>query len=864
MNGLISLLAALSLPTLAEEPAKPEAGEPAAPPSAEPPPAPEPPPSQERLPAVISVPPALYPPDALAAGREAAVLLQLSLDAEGRVLGALVLEPAGEGFDEAAREAMLGARFTPALDAAGQPVPALINYRYRFTVATAPKLSLEGTIRSSVGAPLAERPLRVRGPDGSFRYASTDAEGRFRFAGLPDGRWTLVFEDELFELTTADVDVVAGQVGVVEITARPKVVERASGPGEELIVEAERIRPEVSERRLEAADIEFLPGTNGDVVKVVQNLPGVARAPLGTGALIIRGAAPEDSAAFVDGARIPVVFHFSGLTTILSGDLLDEVAFVPGNASVRYGRFLAGMVELRTHADAPAEPGGHVSVDLYQAAAFVEQPVGAHSGITLSLRRSYADTVLVPVLNALPDLSIRAPRYFDAQARGQTKLGRTKLDTLFLFSDDRFALLDGDDEETAAVQIGLSTQFWRARATASTELGGGWQNELNLGGGTDVQAFTFDVTGEAEETNAVLTLREELSRPVSDTRPLGWRFGLDLEAGPQGFLYDVESFGPREEGSALRVAPAAYAESTVQIGHLRLIPGLRADALILDTEYAKLALDPRFSARWAITDDTALRLGVGRYSQFPTVRQLLPDGDGNPELGPAWALQSSLGLDQRVFDGLTVETTIFYNHLQDLVVGREDRLRFFSGPPLSGPQDDGPYANDGVGRVCGGELLARLALEDTLALLSVTVSNSARVKRPGEEEALFEYDQPVVLNLLGSQALPRDWRLGGRLRFSSGNPSTPVVNRVYDMGSRSFIPIYGERDSDRLPSFFSVDIRVDKTYRPRWGEIGVYLDVQNATNAKNVEVMNWTYDYSEEDPVAGLPLFPTFGVEARW
>ncbi len=850
MYGLLTLLLALTPPTAAQAP------------TAQDPAAQAPAVSAERLPAVIDVPSAVYPAAALAEGREASVLLSVTLNASGEVVDAVVTEPAGEGFDEAARLALLGARFTPALDASGAPVGAVIYYRYRFTAATAAALSVEGVLRTASGAPLADHPVRVRSATGDTRFATTDASGAFRFAGLSEGPWTVIFEDPVFQPETAEINVSAGAVSTVTLTAT--VAQRGpSGAGEALIIEADRYRPEVTERRLSAEEIQYLPGSNGDVVKVVQNLPGVARAPLGTGALIIRGAAPEDSAAFLDGARIPVVFHFSGLTTILSGDLLDEVAFVPGNSSARYGRFLAGLIELRTTADAPEERGGHLSVDLYQASLFVEQPVGDGGGITLSARRSYADAVLVPVLNAVPDLSIRAPRYWDAQVRAQARMRDTKLDALLLLSDDSFALLSGDSSDSA-VQIGLSTRFWRARVNGQTPLSDGWRNELNLGLGHDSQSFIFNATGEAEETNDVVTLREELSRPVADGRILGWRLGADVEAGPQRFLYDVATFGPREQGSAFRLAPALYAEPTLQLGGLRLIPGLRADALVLDTGYAKMSLDPRLSARWALSDSTALRLGLGRYSQFPTVRQLLPDGDGNPELGPASSIQSSIGLDQRIGSALSLEATVFYNHLVNLVVGREDRLRFFSGPPPTGPLDSEPYANDGTGRVCGGELLTRLELENTLALLSLTVSNSARVKRPGQDEVLFEYDQPLVLNVLGSQKLPRGYRVGARARFGSGNPSTPVVNRVYDMDSRSFIPIYGERDSARLPPFFSLDVRGDKTWEKDWGEISLYLDVQNATNAKNVEVMNWTYDYGEPDPIAGLPVFPTFGLEAKW
>lgn len=828
-------------------------------------PAVEAPVSLARLPAPVDVPAAAYPPDALAAGQEAAVLLQVGVDATGAVLGVAVVESAGDAFDRGAVQALRAARFTPALDDAGQPVAATILYRVRFTVARAPAVSVEGTARLPDGSAVVGVELRAVGEGGATRLATTDGDGHFRFVGLPAGPWTVVFEAPGLQTATLPVQVVDGQVGVVEVQAAFAEEVPRAGRGEVVVIEATRIRTEVTERKLDATEIAFLPGTNGDVVKVVQNLPGVARPPLGTGNLIIRGAAPEDSAAFLDGARIPVVFHFAGLTTVINGDLLSEVAFVPGNASVRYGRFLSGMVELRSDAEVPAEPNGTLSVDLYQTSLYVEHPVGEQGGLTFSLRRSYADAVLDPVLDALPGLDARAPRYFDLQARAQGVVDRTKWDVLMIASDDRFALLGEEGaEDDAAVDIGLSTTFWRLRGSGVTDLGDGLTHELRLSGGTDRQAFNFDVSGRAYEDNATVALRDELSRDVESGRTVGFRLGVDVEAGPQGFLYDVPDFGPREEGSALRIAPAAYAEGTFRFGGFRVVPGLRVDGLLLDDDYARAAVDPRLSLRWAVTDTTVLRAGVGRYSQFPTVRQLLPDGDGNPDLGPAWSLQSSVGVEQSILGIVTVDAQVFYNHLDDLVVGREDRIRFFTGPPSPGPFDEDPYANDGEGRVCGGELLVRVDYRKFLGLVSLTVSNSVRVKRPGDATTLFEYDQPVVLNVLASQELPKGWRVGGRVRYGSGNPYTPVVNRVYDLESRGFVPVYGENGSDRLPDFFSLDLRVDKTWSTRWGSIGAYVDVQNATYAQNVEVMGWTYDYGEIDPVAGLPPLPTFGVAAKW
>ena len=87
---------------------------------------------------------------------------------------------------------------------------------------------------------------------------------------------------------------------------------------------------------------------------------------------------------------------------------------------------------------------------------------------------------------------------------------------------------------------------------------------------------------------------------------------------------------------------------------------------------------------------------------------------------------------------------------------------------------------------------------NTLALLAVTVSRSLRTGRDGEAQ-LFTFDQPVVLeNALATRQLPK-WRLGARYRYGSGNPYTPVVNRIYDLSSREFVPVYGERTQHGCP-----------------------------------------------------------------
>src|SRR5688572_21783149 len=85
---------------------------------------------------VESVEPA-YPPAALSSGLSADVTLQLDLDAEGNVTAVSVTKPAGNGFDEAAREAALQFRFEPA-EVDDKPSAIRIEYVLHFR----PKLDI--------------------------------------------------------------------------------------------------------------------------------------------------------------------------------------------------------------------------------------------------------------------------------------------------------------------------------------------------------------------------------------------------------------------------------------------------------------------------------------------------------------------------------------------------------------------------------------------------------------------------------------------------------------------------------------------------------------------------------------------------
>ena len=77
-----------------------------------------------------------YPASAMSRGKEGVVRMLVSLDENGDVVKAKVTGSVGFGLDEAALDAVrTRCRFSPARNARGQRVPALVEHLFSFRIA---------------------------------------------------------------------------------------------------------------------------------------------------------------------------------------------------------------------------------------------------------------------------------------------------------------------------------------------------------------------------------------------------------------------------------------------------------------------------------------------------------------------------------------------------------------------------------------------------------------------------------------------------------------------------------------------------------------------------------------------------------
>jgi TonB family protein len=825
-----------------------------------------------RAPAVIEPAVPEYPEAARAQGTSAEVVLELDVSAAGTVLDARVTKPAGRGFDEAALAAGRRLRFSPA-EIDGKPSAVTVEYRFRFDAPRPPPPAPAVAILRGVVVERGTRePLAGVSVSVGDRSAFTDREGRFELADMRSGKVKVVALDPAHHRFETEETLENGRA----LEVRYHLLRSTSDLYEATVI-GQREKKEVTSVTIASGEVARIAGVSGDTVKVVQNLPGVARAPGGLGLLVVRGGNPEDTRTYVDGMEVPLVLHFGGITSVVPGDLVEAVDFEAGNFGVRHGRATGGRLDLRTR-----DPGTRrlhlvTDVNLYHALVMAEGPVSENVSIALGARRSYADGVIRAAARSSDEFGVSvAPRYYDLQ--GKLAWRPTPDDTVrlsFLGSDDRMVFTDvktGELEDFDRLAIG--TTFWQATASWDHRFSDAARARLAVAQGEVTERNQFGSVGSVRNRIPVTSLRAEGTREVSGALALS--AGVDGRAIPSSSLaiefpeVPPPNQLPRPDDRKVRLnmnlrawEAGVWTEATWKpVEGLAITPGIRAERV----EYfnGMSWLDPRLAVRWTVAEETTIKGGLGLYHQAPVAVYLTKEW-GNPDLHEEGAWHSMIGVERRLFGPLTLDLQTYYKRLFDLALPTtEVVVRDGARLPLR-------YTNDGTGASYGAELLLRWAGGGRFfGWLSYSLSRSVRdqdVVGGTLQNRGDDFDQPHNLVALGTVELPELWTgfsAGFRLRYATGNPYHPTVGAVYDADSDTYRPVVDPSRRERTPDFFQLDLRADKRWTYRSWILSTYLEVQNATNRKNPEGAAYNYDYSQQGWMTGLPLFPSFGIRAEY
>lgn len=732
---------------------------------------------------------------------------------------------------------------------------------------------IDGRVRSGpTQQPIGNATIRVGGTE--LVVVSGD-DGRFRLRA-PAGVVRLEVRAIGFApIVRSDVVVSAGKPTTVVIELQPRVVQLAAVEVSPTYFEPAREAP-VSTQRFTAEEIRRTPGVQEDVIRAVSVLPGVGVTTAGRNDLVVRGGAPFENLFVVDNIEVPNVNHFGtqgstgGPVSLIPIEFVKDAALSAGGFGVRYGDRTSSVTTIALREGNRERRATTLNLSATGFGAIAEGPLPNDGSLLVSVRRSYLDFVFnavgFPFIPSYSDVTLKAV---------QRPTARDELSFLFVGARDRitFSNETADDRFDNSTVLGSSQDQYIAGAT--------WKRLLPAGVLTTTLGRTwsrFDAAQRdssnppqqifgAQSTEGETSLRSDLTVQLSPRTELT----AGLIAKYAGALqYDITLPGQARLDQAgvpqpLRVdttfatyRQAAYVQTSLQLSDgLRLTLGARGDWYQFLRNTIRLA--PRGALAWSLSEVSTVTLAAGQYYQAPQPIWLVGDARNPQVLKPLRADQVVVGWQRLLRPDLKLQVEAYAKSYADYP-GRVYRPRAVLQPSgFDDVSNDIPYGleplvPEATGSVRGAEVLLQKRLSEVPVYGLISASyNRTRFRGLDGTTSRGAFDSPMVFNgLLGWRPNAR-WEFSGRVRSAAGLPTTPFTG-----DGRLDFTQYNQ--GGRLPTFFALDVRIDRRFVFRRSQLVTYLDVQNATSRKNISQIAWDARLQAPKANESIGLLPSIGV----
>jgi TonB family protein len=626
-------------------------------------------------------------------------------------------------------------------------------------------------------------------------------------------------------------------------------VPRSTSPRIEIVVEGER--PPPGRMTLGRAEVRELPGAFGDPFRAVEVFPGVTPIFTGVPFFYVRGSPPGNVGYFLDGVRVPLLFHVALGPSVIHPGLVDRVDIYPGGYPARYGRFGGAVVTAETTAPR-RELRGEGNVRLFDAGALIEAPIaGGRGNVLVGGRYSYTAAMLSLFA---PEVSLQ---YWDYQARGSFDLdSRWRLGALVFGAYDLF--------QSDADEASIGTQFHRLDLRAEHTPDPATRLRVAATIGLDRSAAedpnSPDTSDSAILDDRLAGVRFELERRLSP--------GLLVRAGADVNLddYRISEVELNDDDSAGTAPEVFYSRSDFMSG-LRgdfvwepergvvITPGLRAD-LYWSGAHGAVAFEPRIAAEFAVGRRVTLAHTFGIAHQAPSFVVPIP-GLVLSDLrdGLQRSLQSSAGVSVRPGSGFQIGLTVFHNvflNLTDFLGTWTLRERAFSR------DEDERLDIRSMGQAYGLELLVKRPFSNRFSgYLAYTLSRSTRSL--GGDHTVANFDRTHVVHAALAYDLGRNWRSGARFSAYTGVPAQHDDSDFDENDPLSLLAVPAER---RGPPFWRLDLRLEKRWLiDRRGRYWAFVvEMLNSTLNREVPFLTCGADGCTGDPIGPVTI-PSIGAE---
>jgi hypothetical protein len=731
------------------------------------------------------------------------------------------------------------------------------------------------------------------------RCVTTDRAGAFSIDGLRAGEYSLeVTAAGLPAYPATTVQVLAGLVAAVDVTLptldnlqqQVTVTAPAFAVPTEVKTSAFLIRP---------SEILKSAGALQDVSRYLQTLPGVA---VGSddfrNDIIVRGGSPLENLFVVDNVEIPNINAFAtfasagGTVSIIDSELLQSVTFLTGGYPAPYSNRTSSVLQMTEREGSRQEVQGRATVGFAGAGAVLEGPINGGKGSWIaSARRSFLDVFTrdagfggVPVLYTLNgklvyDLSPR-DRVWMVSLAGVDKIrlgatdDRTKTDEVFNF-DIRYTGWRNATGFNWQHVFGRSVGLFgvaHSEAHLNEQVKDLVRNGPPTGGSVEAIIAASPAVFREDSSEGETTLKYDLTTrvPVLDKLQAGGsvkilRVNYDT-ASPYGNdspYSTVPGLDPFVLTTSLVSSQTgAYVQSTSDLGpRVGLTLGARFDHY----QYIdRSRLSPRAAVAVQLTPALSWKAATGIYYQQPFFLFLAAFPE-NQRLLPFRADHYVTGFSYDAGPSARLTIEAYRKNYRDYPVSA--RIPSLS---LAGIGDTFnirdilfPLTSAGSGYADGLEVSAEKKFTDTWygqANLSFS-----RTRQAGLDSILRRgsFDHPRILNLSGGYKVSPRWEFSARLSYLAGRPYTPFDFDQSSAGRRGIYDL-SSVNAARLPDYFRLDLRADRTFTVNGKSVLLFAGAQNITNRDNIAGYTWNRGTNAIELNKQLGIFPIIGLDYRF
>ena len=622
---------------------------------------------------------------------------------------------------------------------------------------------------------------------------------------------------------------------------------------DEVIIVADQLRDKMSSTQMSMEQIsaktsKVLPALFGevDIIKTLQLKAGVSSGSEGSTGLYVRGGAGDQNLIMLDEATVYNANHLFGFFSTFNSDAIKDVRLFKGGFPAQYGGRLSSVIDVRMKDGNNKKLSGSGGIGLITSRLTLEGPIGENTSFVVSGRRTYVDLITNAINKSQedkPDFNkIPGYNFYDLNAKINTKLGEK--DRIYLsgyFGKDQFALKD------STLDLGFS---W-GNATLTARWDHIFNNKLFANTSFIFSDYNYDISNEISGFSFSLgsKIRNYAGKMDFSYNPNSKH---SIKMGISTTYYDFTvgrlkagsddgsiSFSSGIDRTGMEYGLYVSDEFEI-IKNLKANAGLRLSGWT-SNNYFDGGIEPRLALLYEVNPRWSIKGGYARMKQY--VHLISNSGISLPTdvwypstnaVHPQRSDQVSAGFSYLIAKGLLLTNEYYYKWLKNQVDFRDGANLFLN-------EEIEREFEFGKGYAYGTEV----SLEKDFGKLSGWIAYTlAFVKRggfPGIMDGRYfspRYDRRNDIKVVATYKFNRRWTASATWVYGSGDlawlPGGRALFQDIKGGSIDPVtPIYGDRNTFRLPAYHRGDISVIYYMFPKWGESNLSLSIYNVYDRRN-------------------------------